>query len=100
MSPQLLVSIAVVLLVVGWFAAGTQYNVRKGERALRWLQQGLSLIGERTTLRWLGSSIAELKIRQAEAPFRSAEILVVLEPRDVAPYWLLARLRGRRDLLV
>src|SRR5512146_1239903 len=100
MSPQLLLSVAVVIFVVGWFAAGTHYNVRKGEQALLWLQQGLPLIGEKTTLRWLGSSVAELKIQQAKAPFRRTEILIVLEPRDVAPLWALARVRGRRDLFV
>lgn len=51
---------------------------------MRWLQDGLPLVGEKTTLRWLGSSVVELKIQQAKAPFRSAEILFVLEPRDLA----------------
>jgi hypothetical protein len=65
-----------------------------------WAQGGLPLVGEKTTLRWLGSSVLELKIQQAKPPFRSAEILVVLEPRDVAPLWVMARLRGRRDLFI
>jgi hypothetical protein len=100
MSPEFAVFVVVVIFVVGWFAVGTHYNVRTGEDALRWLQQGLPLVGEKTTLRWLGSSIVELKIQDAKAPFRNAEVLVVLEPRDVAPFWALARLRGRRDLFV
>jgi hypothetical protein len=100
MSPQLALFIAVVIFVVGWFALGTHYNVRKGEDTLRWLQEGLPLIGEKTTLHWLGSSIVQLKIQRARSPFREAEVLVVLEPRDVPPLWGLARLRGRRDLLV
>jgi hypothetical protein len=100
MSLNLALFIVVVILVVGWFAAGTHYNVRKGEAALTWLQQGLPLVGGKTTLRWLGSSVVELKIPRAKAPFSEAEVLVVLEPRDVAPLWWIARLRGRRDLLV
>lgn len=100
MSPNLALFILVVLLVVGWFAAGTQVNVRKGHAALRWLQEGLPLLGEKTTLRWLGSSVVELKINQAKTPFREAEVLFVLEPRDVPPLWALARLRGRRDLFL
>ncbi len=100
MSLQLAIAILVVLFVVGWFALGTHYNVRKGEQTLVWLQQGLPLIGEKTTLRWLGSSVVELKIPSAKPPFRDAEVLAVLEPRDVAPLWWIARLRGRRDLLV
>lgn len=100
MSLNLVLFVLVVVFVVGWFAVGTHSNVRKGEDALRWLQQGLPVVGGKTTLRWLGSSIVELKIQQAKAPFREAEVLVVLEPRDVALLWWIARLRGRRDLLV
>ena len=100
MSLNLIAFIAVVILVIGWFAAGTHTNVRKGEDALRWLQQGLPLIGEKTTLRWLGSSVVELRVSQAKPPFREAEVLVVLEPRDVALLWWIARLRGRRDLFI
>jgi len=100
MSPQVILFILVALLVVGWFALGTQWNVRKGESALLWLQQGLPQIGQKTTLRWLGSSAVELKIEQGKAPFRAAEVVIALEPRDVPPLWLLARLRGRHDLFI
>jgi hypothetical protein len=100
MSPNLLVFILVVVFVVGWFAIGTQYNVRKGHQAMRWLQEGLPVIGEKTTLRWLGSSVVELKIQQAQPPFSHAEVLFVLEPRDVSIIWGFARLRGRRDLFI
>lgn len=100
MSPGLIVFIIVVVVVVGWFAIGTQYNIRRGNHALRWLQDGLPLVGEKTTLRWLGSSVVLLKVEKAKGPFRDAEILVVLEPRDVPLLWWLARIRGRRDLLI
>lgn len=100
MSPSLAVFILVVIFVVAWFAVGTHYNVRKGHAVMRWLQDGLPLVGEKTTLRWLGSSVLELKMQQAKPPFRQAEILVVFEPRDVAPVWAFARVRGRRDLFI
>jgi hypothetical protein len=100
MSSALAAFVLVVIFVVGWFAVGIHYNVRKGHAVMRWLQDGLPLVGEKTTLRWLGSSVLELKIHQAKPPFHTAEVLVVLEPRDVAPIWGLARLRGRRDLFI
>lgn len=92
--------IALVMIVVLWFAVGIQWNVRKGNGLLRWLQGGLPLLGRRTTLRWLGSSVIELKIAEAAEPFLSAEVLVVLEPRDVGPMWGWGRLHGRRDFLI
>jgi hypothetical protein len=92
--------VLVVIAVVGWFALGTQRNVRKGNDALRWLQDGLKLLGEKTNLGWLGSSVVELKIQSAKGPFRQAEVVVVLEPRDVPFLWWYYRARGRRDLLI
>jgi hypothetical protein len=67
---------------------------------LKWLQGGLPRLGERTTLRWLGSSAVVLEIAKARPPFRRVELMLVLEPRDVPWFWLLARSRGRRDVLI
>ena len=39
-----LVGVAAVL-VVAWFAAGTIVNVRKGRALMRWMQDGLPLLG-------------------------------------------------------
>jgi hypothetical protein len=89
-----------VLFFLGWFAVGIIWNVRKGDAVLKWLRQGLPLIGERTTMTWRGSSVVEMQIAKAKSPFRSAETLVVFEPRDVPFLWAFARLRGRRDLLI
>ncbi len=100
MSLSLAIFIIVVILVVGGFALGTHRNVRRGHDAMAWAQGGLPLIGEKTTVHWLGSSVAQLKIQNAKRPFRQAEVLFVLEPRDVAPLWWLARARGRRDLFI
>ena len=92
--------VTVAVVVVGWFAIGTQVNLHKGNKALKWLQDGLRVLGDKTSLRWLGSAAVELRIQDAKAPFRQAEVVVVLEPRDVPFTWLYYRLRGRRDLLI
>jgi hypothetical protein len=95
-------ALLVILLVAVmlWFTLGTQRNVRRGNELLRWLQDGLPLLGRRTTMRWLGSSAIVLKIAEAAAPFREAEVVVVLEPRDVAMLWAWSRRRGRRDFVI
>ena len=89
-----------VVVFLGWFAVGTHLNVRKGHRLLRWLQDGMPLLGAKTTLRWLGSSAIELKVTNALAPLRSVDVFVVLEPRDLPFLWWLFHARGRRDLLI
>lgn len=92
--------LVIAFVVVGGFALGTGWNVRKGDVVLKWLREGLPLIGERTTLRWLGSSVVELKMAKAKDPYRNVETLVVFEPRDVIFLWAWSRLQGRRDLLI
>jgi len=89
-----------VAVVMGWFAFGVIWNIRHGNAVLRWMQDGLPRLGEKTTLRWLGSSAVELSIAKARPPFRRVELLLVMEPRDVPWFWLIARSRGRRDLLI
>ncbi|HET7764212.1 MAG TPA: hypothetical protein VFK92_03910 [Burkholderiales bacterium] len=93
-----LIGIAAIA-IVAWFAAGTIWNVRKGRESMRWMQGGLPVIGERTTVRWLGSTAVELLIDQGKAEFSRAAVVIFLEPRDL-PWWPLSRLRGRRDTLI
>jgi len=93
-----LIGVAAVA-IVAWFAAGTVWNVRKGRELMRWMQGGLPVIGERATVRWLGSTAVELVIDQGKAEFARVTVVVFLEPRDL-PWWPLSRLRGRRDILI
>jgi hypothetical protein len=94
------IAIGLVLLIMLWFALGTQRNIRKGNDLLTWLQGGLPIIGRKTTMRWLGSSVLELGIREANDPFRDVTVMMVLEPRDVSVLWAWARWRGRRDFMI
>ncbi len=99
MSPQNMLVIGAVILV-GWFAFGILFNLRRGEGLLKWMQGGLARVGPRTTFRWLGTSVAELGIAKARKPFRDLNILLALAPRDVFWMMLLAALQGRRDTLI
>ncbi len=92
--------IALVAIVVGWFAFGNIYNIRHGNAVMRWMQGGLPRLGAKTKLQWRGSSVAQLDIAQARAPFKSAEVLLVLQPRDVPWLWLTTRAQRRRDMLI
>jgi hypothetical protein len=93
----------VAVAVVAWFAAGTIWNVRKGSALMRWMQGGgkggLRALGERTTVRWLGSTAAEMVIADAKSPFAGVTLVIFLEPRDL-PWWPISRARGRRDTLI
>jgi hypothetical protein len=99
-SPIGAVLLILLIAVMLWFAFGTQRNVRRGNQTLRWLQGGLPRLGRKTTMRWLGSTAVVLRIGEAAEPFREAEVVVVLQPRDIPLLWAFSRRRGRRDFLV
>lgn len=99
MNPQYIL-VAAVIVFMGWFAIGVVYNLRRGEALLKWMQNGLPSIGQKTTFRWLGTSVAELVIAHAKKPFRRLETLLVLRPRDVFWMTILAYLQGREDILI
>lgn len=99
MNSQAIV-IAAVAVFMGWFAIGMIYNLRRGDKILRWMQGGLPLIGQRTTFRWLGSSVAEMAIAKAKRPFHRMDVLLVLKPRDVFWMTITALIQKRDDVLI
>lgn len=99
MNSQYIVVIAVAVFM-GWFALGMIYNLRRGDALLKWMQGGLPLIGQRTTFRWLGTSVAEMGIAKAKRPFQRLDVLLVLKPRDVFWMTILALIQGRDDVLI
>lgn len=99
MDSQYILVVAVVI-IMGWFAIGVIYNLRRGEALLKWIQNGLPNIGQKTTFRWLGTSVAELVIAHANKPFRRLETLLVLKPRDIFWMTILASLQGRSDIVI
>ena len=99
MNPQYLL-IVLAIIIMGWFAFGVIYNLRSGDALLKWMQNGLPSIGQKTTFRWLGTSVAELVIAHAKKPFRRLETLLVLKPRDVFWMTILAAFQGREDIVI
>jgi len=89
----------IAVAVVAWFAAGTIWNVRLGRELMRWMQGGLPILGQRSTVRWLGSTAVEMVIDKGKAELAKVAVVIFLEPRDL-PWWPLSHLRGRRDTLI
>jgi hypothetical protein len=98
-NPQYILVIGVII-IMGWFAFGVIYNLRRGDALLKWMQNGLPGIGQKTTFRWLGTSVAELVIAHAKKPFRRLETILVFKPRDVFWMTILSYFQGRNDILI
>ena len=92
--------IALVVLLLGWFAVGSAANVRRGNAAMKWLQGGLKQLGDKATVRWIGTTAVQLGLADAKAPFEEAVVVIFLEPRDLPWLWAVSRRRGRRDTLI
>jgi hypothetical protein len=98
-NPQYIL-ILLAIIIMGWFAFGVIYNLRSGDALLKWMQNGLPDIGQKTTFRWLGTSVAELVIAHAKKPFRRLETLLVLRPRDVFWMTIMSYFQGREDIVI
>ncbi len=92
--------LVLVVVLLAFFAVGSGVNVRRGNAAMRWLQGGLKQIGDKATVRWIGTTAVQLGLARAKPPFEEAAVVVFLEPRDLPWLWTIARLRGRRDTLI
>ena len=94
------VVVALTLGLTGWFFIAAQWNARRNHEALRWLRSGLPQVSERTSMNWMGTTGVRLDMSEAKEPFKSVEVLTLMEPRDVVPLWILSHLRGRRDVMI
>lgn len=99
MNSQYILVVALII-IMGWFAFGVVYNLRRGDALLKWMQGGLPSIGQKTTFRWLGTSVAEMVIAHAKKPFRRLETVLVLKPRDVFWMTIMAHFQGRDDIVI
>jgi len=88
-------------IVLGiWFVVGWQMNRRHGRRLLEWIIRGLRPSGGQLTASRLGLSGFQVNVHNAQAPFKSIETTVLLQPREVLLLWILNLLRGGADYFV
>jgi hypothetical protein len=102
MDPGTVAVIGLSALLALWYGGGHLYNRRRGRRLFHWLEKGLDVLGGETEAGWIGSptSGARINVRHAAPPFRRLEITLLLENREILPWWLVQRLRGNRDWLI
>jgi hypothetical protein len=97
-ATQAVIAFCIVLGI--WFVIGWQMNRRHGRRLLEWIIRGLRASGGQITASRLGLSGFQVNVHDAQAPFKSIETTVLLEPREVLLLWMLNYLRGGADYFV
>lgn len=99
-SPLITVVLVVLLALLCWYLVGMQYNIRRARRALKWLEQGLPIVGEKAALNWSGVSLVHIQVPKAKEPFRSAEVVIQLVPREIPLWWFWKRTARTQDTIV
>lgn len=99
-SPFITFTLVILLALLLWYLIGMQFNIRRGRRALRWLEQGLPVFGEKAALNWSGVSHVEVQVHKAKDPFRSADVVIDLMPREIPFWWFWKKHARRRDVII
>ena len=97
-ATQLVIAFCILLGI--WFVVGWQMNRRHSRRLLEWIIRGLRPSGGQITASRLGMSGFQVDVHKAQAPFKSIETTLLLQPREVLPLWILNLLRGGADYFV
>src|SRR5919108_2456972 len=98
-ATQVVVALGVFILT--GYVIGSLLNRYIGQRWARYCWRVLSAWSARgSSIRWYGINGFQIDLPQPPAPFRSARMTVILQPRNLLWLWLLHRLRGYGELLV
>lgn len=94
-------AIGFVMILVLMYAFGAFFNRQRAQIVIRWLAKGAKRIGKPGEVRWRGrmQSAGRLGISDIRPPYRSAELIFILEKRDNLPMWFYHHLKGQRDEL-
>ena len=91
-----IIAIAALLL---WYVGFTQYNRRKGTKALYWVEAACIGEGRVVDSRWLGASKVKAKLHFTRQPIEDASVTVRLRPRPLPVHWALSLWRGQKETL-
>ncbi|TAH52872.1 MAG: hypothetical protein EYC68_05705 [Chloroflexota bacterium] len=99
-SPLITALLILFLVLLCWYLLGMQYNIRRERRALRWMENGLPIIGEKAALDWSGVSHVEIQVPKAKEPFRSADVVIDLVPREIPLWWFWRKNVPTQDTII
>jgi hypothetical protein len=88
-----------VALITAWYLWFRRHNRRKSIEILQRIKSAFAGHAQIVGVRWAGASRFSVRLRVLSALFQHASVLVELQPRELAPKWLWARLRRRKETL-
>ena len=96
------VVVGICALLIFGYIRGYYYNRQRARQVLGWLHEGLKTIGTVSAGEKLPGMTTggRLEVKRAAAPFKSAEAVYLLAPRENPLFWLFHRLQGKGDELI
>ena len=93
--------VGLVMAVVLLYGFGTMLHRQRSQAVMRWLLKGVRTAGEPGGLRWRGrmQSAAKIEITRLRTPYRTMELIFVLEKRHNPLSWVYGHFKGQRDEL-
>jgi hypothetical protein len=95
----LIAGIILIGLLAAWYICFTQYNRRKGKKALHWVEVACLGKGKIIDSYWLGANRFKAHLRFSGQWAEDASITVRLRPRPVPFQWALSLWRGQKETL-
>jgi hypothetical protein len=89
--------LAAATLLVGWYWWFRLANRLRAAQILSWIERAFSGHGSVSRARWQGASHFRVDLRLGTSLFRSASLLVELEPRELPLTWLYSRVRKHKE---
>lgn len=91
MGRLLLIDVAGSVAVLGlWYVVFSTYNRKKGDAALRWVQEACAGKGRILESHWVGSSRLQARLHFPSRWFENARVTVKFRPRALPIQWLMS----------
>ncbi len=99
-DPGLAAVIAVAVVFIVWYIAGSVWNRRLARRIANEMRDSLLSLGGTSRVQAFGLTAFRMTTEGANPPFRDVSVIVTLQPREMPINWALAYAQGRRDAAI
>jgi hypothetical protein len=91
--------LAGAVLMALWYLWFTRVNRKRCAEVLRWINAAFQGRGQISSLKWIGMSRFNVRLRLTPGVFQNASATVQLIPRELPFHWLISRLKKKQETL-
>jgi hypothetical protein len=95
----LISGVAAAASLLLWYVCFTQYNRRKGAKALHWMEAACTGKGRIVDSHWISGSRVKARLHFSSQSIEDASVTVRLRPRPLPLHWMLSLWRKQKETL-